>query len=140
MGKNQEESLPKAKNGQAVTKQLVQKESGASLPPQVTKQVQPEGGWGWVVCFTSLCANGTVFGCINTFGILYIAMLDQFKGDDPNISFKTGKKHNSYLDHDVSVVCIFWACVGGVREAKKEFYYLVARHDPLQNGEGGGGQ
>ncbi|XP_076466855.1 monocarboxylate transporter 10-like [Babylonia areolata] len=48
--------------------------------------VQPEGGWGWVVCFTSMCSNGTVFGSINTFGILFVAMLDQFGGDD--IGFK----------------------------------------------------
>lgn len=52
---------------------------------------QPEGGWGWVVCLTSMCCNGTVFGSINTFGILYVAMLDQFGGQDTNMAFKTCK-------------------------------------------------
>lgn len=42
-----------------------------------------------MVCLTSMAANGTVFGCINTFGILYVAMLKQYGGDDPNIGFKT---------------------------------------------------
>lgn len=52
-------------------------------------QVQPDGGWGWVVCFTSLATNGTVFGIINTFGILFVVMRDEYGKDDPNISFKT---------------------------------------------------
>ena len=40
--------------------------------------VPPDGGWGWIVCLTSLWANGTVFGIINTFGIIYVQMREQY--------------------------------------------------------------
>ena len=50
---------------------------------------QPDGGWGWVVCLTSMFCNGTVFGSINTFGILYVAMKEKFGGRDSAIAFKT---------------------------------------------------
>lgn len=51
--------------------------------------VHPDGGWGWVVCFTSMLTNGTVFGVINTFGIIYVVMLEEYANGDPNISLKT---------------------------------------------------
>ncbi|ESO87231.1 hypothetical protein LOTGIDRAFT_107137 [Lottia gigantea] len=51
--------------------------------------VPPDGGWGWVVCVTSLWVNGTVFGILNTFGILYVKLRDKYAGNDPSISFKT---------------------------------------------------
>lgn len=49
----------------------------------------PDGGWGWVVCFTSMLCNGTVFSIMNTFGILYLSLLDEYAKGDPVISFKT---------------------------------------------------
>lgn len=52
--------------------------------------VPPDGGWGWVVCLTSLWANGTVFGVINSFGIIYVAMREHYAKDDPEVSLKTG--------------------------------------------------
>jgi len=59
--------------------------------------VPPDGGWGWIVCFAALWANGTVFGVINTFGIIYVSMREQYAKDDPDISLKTGslKKPNA---------------------------------------------
>ncbi|XP_060607305.1 monocarboxylate transporter 10-like [Ruditapes philippinarum] len=51
--------------------------------------VPPDGGWGWIVCLTSLWANGTVFGIINTFGIVYVQMRDHYSKDDPEVSLKT---------------------------------------------------
>lgn len=51
--------------------------------------VPPDGGWGWVVCFTSMLTNGTVFGVINTFGIIYVVMVDEYAKGDPNVSLKT---------------------------------------------------
>ncbi|KAK7492967.1 hypothetical protein BaRGS_00015697 [Batillaria attramentaria] len=48
----------------------------------------PEGGWGWVVCFTSMCTNGTVFANMNTFGIMFVALRETFGQDDTSISFK----------------------------------------------------
>ncbi|KAK7492966.1 hypothetical protein BaRGS_00015696 [Batillaria attramentaria] len=56
-------------------------DDGPEAPP-------PEGGWGWVVCFTSMCTNGTVFANTNTFGIMLVALIDTFDEEDPNISFK----------------------------------------------------
>ena len=44
--------------------------------------VPPDGGWGWVVCLASLWANGTVFGIINTFGIIYVQMRDQYASEE----------------------------------------------------------
>ncbi|XP_059166367.1 monocarboxylate transporter 10-like [Physella acuta] len=64
------------------------KKSSPDLPHE-SHPVQPDGGWGWVVCLTSMACNGTVFGIINSFGILYVAMREHFAKDDPNISFKT---------------------------------------------------
>lgn len=52
--------------------------------------VPPDGGWGWVVCFASLWANGTVFGIINTFGIVYVQMREHYAKNDPEVSLKTG--------------------------------------------------
>ena len=49
----------------------------------------PDGGWGWVVCFTSMMCNGTVFSIMNTFGILYTFLLEEYAKGDPVISFKT---------------------------------------------------
>lgn len=51
-----------------------------------------EGGWGWVVCITSMFANGTVFGIINTFGILYVPIRERYAGQDDDVSFKSGKQ------------------------------------------------
>lgn len=36
----------------------------------------PEGGWGWVVCFGSFWIHGVVFGLINSFGVLYVEILN----------------------------------------------------------------
>jgi hypothetical protein len=54
----------------------------------------PDGGWGWVVCICSSWTNGTVFGVINTFGILFVEMLKMATkngGDHADARFKTGK-------------------------------------------------
>ena len=49
----------------------------------------PDGGWGWVVCLASFWTNGTIFGILNTFGILYVKMLEEYDNGDPNLRFKT---------------------------------------------------
>ena len=48
----------------------------------------PDGGWGWVVCLASCWTNGTIFGIINSFGVLFVVMLDELDGAT---SFKTGE-------------------------------------------------
>ena len=52
--------------------------------------VPPDGGWGWVVCVTSLWVNGWVMGTVSSFGILYDFILKQHP-DDLDASFKTCK-------------------------------------------------
>ncbi|ESO87229.1 hypothetical protein LOTGIDRAFT_107307 [Lottia gigantea] len=50
----------------------------------------PDGGFrAWIVAITSFCANGTVHGIVNIFGILYVKLIDKYAGNDPSISFKT---------------------------------------------------
>ena len=65
--------------------------------------VVPEGGWGWVVCMTAMLTNGTVTGFLNTLSIVYVAMLEEFGGDDPRISFKTCEYKASYTVPHVSM-------------------------------------
>ena len=65
--------------------------------------VPPDGGWGWVVCVTSLLANGTAFSIINTFGIIYTFMVEspEYGANDPAVSFKTCKytKHVLFISN-----------------------------------------
>jgi len=51
--------------------------------------VPPDGGWGWMVCFVSFWVNGSVFGCLNTFGILLPVMMKEFATDEneENLTF-----------------------------------------------------
>lgn len=53
------------------------------------KRIAPDGGWGWVVCFSSMLINGIVFGIVNSFGIIYVRMVKEHEHNVPNIGFKT---------------------------------------------------
>lgn len=59
--------------------------------PHQEEFVPPDGGWGWVVCITSLLTNGTAFSILNTFGIIYVYLIKEYASEDPEISFKTCK-------------------------------------------------
>ena len=62
------------------------------LRKETEEFVPPDGGWGWVVCFASFWTNGSIFGIINTFGIMYVALLEEFSGaGEEDIAFKTCK-------------------------------------------------
>ncbi|KAK7487597.1 hypothetical protein BaRGS_00021147, partial [Batillaria attramentaria] len=50
--------------------------------------IPPDGGWGWVVCVTSLWVNGCVMGTVSSFGILYDFVRRQHS-EDSQASFKT---------------------------------------------------
>ncbi|KAK7463165.1 hypothetical protein BaRGS_00038277 [Batillaria attramentaria] len=52
-------------------------------------QVQPDGGWGWVVCFASFLVSGLTNATMITFGVLYVAMVEEFAKGDPDQAFKT---------------------------------------------------
>lgn len=51
----------------------------------------PDGGFGWIVCFAAMIINGTVFGIINSFGILFVPLVDKYSKIDSSIAFKTCK-------------------------------------------------
>lgn len=50
----------------------------------------PDGGWGWVVCFASFWVNGTVFGMLNTYGVL-LPSISQLASGEENITTKVCK-------------------------------------------------
>ena len=68
----------------------------------------PDGGWGWLVCLTSFCANGIAGGVINTFGITFAFMLKEFDSNDPNIAFKTCKYKSDTLPSHISSIAAMW--------------------------------
>ncbi|XP_061193500.1 monocarboxylate transporter 10-like [Saccostrea echinata] len=65
------------------------KEKDHIIDPNSNEFVPPDGGWGWVVCFTVFLTNGTFCGILNTFGIEYVYLIEQYAKGDPAISFKT---------------------------------------------------
>ncbi len=42
--------------------------------------IPKDGGWGWVVCLASLWTNGTIFGIINSFGVMYEKIYEEIEG------------------------------------------------------------
>ncbi|XP_071800962.1 monocarboxylate transporter 10-like [Asterias amurensis] len=42
--------------------------------------IPKDGGWGWVVCLASLWTNGTIFGIINSFGVMYEKIYEEVEG------------------------------------------------------------
>ncbi|XP_078698290.1 monocarboxylate transporter 10-like [Branchiostoma floridae x Branchiostoma belcheri] len=42
----------------------------------------PDGGYGWAVCLASMWTNGTIFGLLNTSGVLFVSLLESFPGSD----------------------------------------------------------
>lgn len=67
------------------------KDLGATTEPRsdVADFVPVDGGVGWLVCFASFWANGTLFGILNTFGIIYVELLEEFAAPGEDIAFKT---------------------------------------------------
>ncbi|CAL1280644.1 unnamed protein product [Larinioides sclopetarius] len=49
----------------------------------------PDGGWGWVVCLASFWTNGTIFGVMNCFGVLYVKLKDKFAETHEEAAFVT---------------------------------------------------
>lgn len=49
----------------------------------------PDGGWGWVVCLASFWTNGTIFGIMNCFGVLYVKLKDRFAETHEEAAFVT---------------------------------------------------
>ncbi|KFM59412.1 Monocarboxylate transporter 10, partial [Stegodyphus mimosarum] len=77
-----------------VKDQLLAKESeDMPLRPvkvQVPNAIQPpDGGWGWIVCLASFWTNGTIFGIMNCFGVLYVKLKDKFGETHEEAAFVT---------------------------------------------------
>lgn len=53
----------------------------------------PEGGFrAWLVCITSFWTNGTIFGILNTFGLLFVALKEEFEeSGEADLAFKICK-------------------------------------------------
>lgn len=47
-----------------------------------------DGGWAWIVCAASFVIQFIVFGTIQSYGIIFVALLDEFKSGE----YETGKK------------------------------------------------
>lgn len=78
--------LGKDSNGQAVqynNNNDISKKGG----PQAEEFTPPDGGWGWVVCFASFWVNGTIFGMLNTFGVL-LPEISKLGGEQQNVTTK----------------------------------------------------
>ena len=53
------------------------------------EHVVSDGGWGWVVCLTSALTNGTIFSLLNTFGVLFVAIINEHGVGLEDATFKT---------------------------------------------------
>lgn len=56
----------------------------------------PDGGWGWVVCLASFWTNGTIFGIMNCFGVLYVKLKDKFAETHEEAAFVTCEYNFSF--------------------------------------------
>uniref|UniRef100_A0A4W3J5G2 Monocarboxylate transporter 10 n=1 Tax=Callorhinchus milii TaxID=7868 RepID=A0A4W3J5G2_CALMI len=73
----------------ALRSQSLTGEWDPSRPGAEGGPVPPEGGWGWVVMLASMWCNGSVFGIQNSFGLLYVKLLEEFGDkDDSQMQFK----------------------------------------------------
>ncbi|XP_064422764.1 monocarboxylate transporter 8 [Latimeria chalumnae] len=63
---------------------------GAPRGGSATGYEVPEGGFGWIVVFAATWCNGSIFGIQNSFGILYVMLLQDLEDQkDPSLQFKT---------------------------------------------------
>lgn len=63
---------------------------GASAAPDFTP---PDGGFGWVVVLAATWCHGSIFGIHNSFGMLYVLLLEEGGGaeQDHTLEFRTGE-------------------------------------------------
>lgn len=43
------------------------------------RSLKPNGGYGWIVCCGTFIVNFVVFGIHNSFGVVYVSLLDDLK-------------------------------------------------------------
>ena len=54
----------------------------------VFRNAKPNGGYGWIVCFGTFIVNFVVFGIHNSFGVVYVNLLDDLELGE----MQTGKR------------------------------------------------
>ena len=57
----------------------------------------PDGGWGWVVCFSSFSINVISFGIYMTFGVLLEPLMDHFNASHSEISLVSSFMGGAYM-------------------------------------------
>lgn len=60
--------------------------SGSSLR-NGNKKVPDGGAYAWLVCLASYITNGTIFGIVNCFGVLFLYLKEKFGGQDGDMAF-----------------------------------------------------
>ena len=45
----------------------------------LARNSKPDGGFGWIVCCGTFMVNFVVFGIHNSFGVVYVNLLDELK-------------------------------------------------------------
>lgn len=53
--------------------------SSRSETHNVRIDLKPDGGYGWIVCCGTFMVNFVVFGIHNSFGVVYVNLLDDLK-------------------------------------------------------------
>jgi len=54
----------------------------------VLHNAKPDGGYGWIVCCGTFIVNFVVFGIHNSFGVVYVNLLDDLQLGE----MQTGKR------------------------------------------------
>ena len=58
-----------------------------------------DAGWAWVVCFASFFVHSVLFGTIQSFGTLFISLLNDFQAGE-SATGKHAKKNTSDVEVD----------------------------------------
>ena len=90
--KHTDDSSPKPiKRGSVQDTLLSLDYTDEKIQPEKVDEFEPvDGGFrAWLVCVTSFWCNGTLFGILNIFGLLFVALKDEFANStDEDLAFK----------------------------------------------------
>lgn len=80
--------------------------------------VHPEGGWGWVVMLSSMWCNGSVFGIQNSFGLMFLYLLQAFgPKNDPEHGSELSSELGFEYDQDLRFRTCEYNRVEGIEPA-----------------------
>ena len=66
----------------------------------VLRTAKPDGGYGWIVCCGTFIVNFVVFGIHNSFGVVYVNLLDDLKLGE----MQTGKRSWGKLPYKMQAI------------------------------------